>query len=396
MRRRALLVLMCVLPLLARAQTVLFRESFEDDQFAARGWYDGRLMITDAQHFAGARCVEYRFRQGARTGESGGGIRHLFTPSDSIYVRFYVKHSANWVGSNKPYHPHEWSVLTTEDAAYVGPAYTYLTTYIEENNGHPVLAIQDGHNIDESKIGVDLTAITEQRAVAGCNGDGDGYGPGDCYLNGAQHFNGKGWKDPLVCFADGPGRYDKNDWHKCEAFFALNSIVGGKGIPNGVIQYWYDDSLLIDHHNVLMRTGAHPTMRFNQFFSGPYIGDGSPVDQTLWFDELTVATGRIVDSPATAVGEVHASPSSSALWNTPEPYSGTTTLCYAMRATTGELRVMDVLGRVVYSTIVHAQQGTIAFDGSGLPPGLYVAVLMQTGLQSGGNRKAFRMMHRVR
>jgi hypothetical protein len=49
---------------------------------------------------------------------------------------------------------------------------------------------------------------------------------------------------------------------------------------------------LIDHSNVIMRTGAHPTMAFNQFLIAPYIGDGSPVDQTIWFDRLTVATKR--------------------------------------------------------------------------------------------------------
>jgi hypothetical protein len=49
---------------------------------------------------------------------------------------------------------------------------------------------------------------------------------------------------------------------------------------------------LIDHGNIIMRTGSHPAMRFNQFLIAPYIGDGSPVDQTIWFDGLTVATNR--------------------------------------------------------------------------------------------------------
>jgi len=43
---------------------------------------------------------------------------------------------------------------------------------------------------------------------------------------------------------------------------------------------------------VLLRTGAHPTMKFNQLLIGPYIGDGSPVDQSLWVDNLTVATSK--------------------------------------------------------------------------------------------------------
>ena len=33
-------------------------------------------------------------------------------------------------------------------------------------------------------------------------------------------------------------------------------------------------------------------MKFDQFFMGFYIGDGSPVDQTAWVDDLTVATAK--------------------------------------------------------------------------------------------------------
>ena len=33
-------------------------------------------------------------------------------------------------------------------------------------------------------------------------------------------------------------------------------------------------------------------MQFNQFLLTPYIGDGSPVDQYMWVDDLVVATSR--------------------------------------------------------------------------------------------------------
>ena len=42
-----------------------------------------------------------------------------------------------------------------------------------------------------------------------------------------------------------------------------------------------------------MRTGENPDMKFNQFLIAPYIGDGSPVEQTMWIDNLTVSTHRI-------------------------------------------------------------------------------------------------------
>ena len=44
---------------------------------------------------------------------------------------------------------------------------------------------------------------------------------------------------------------------------------------------------------MLMRTGANPDMRFNQFIVAPYIGDDSPVDQVMWVDDLVVATDRL-------------------------------------------------------------------------------------------------------
>jgi hypothetical protein len=72
----------------------------------------------------------------------------------------------------------------------------------------------------------------------------------------------------------------------------MNSIVGGKGVNDGVVQYWFDGQLIIDHHDVLLRTGANAAMQFNQLVIAPYIRDGSPVTQSLWIDNLTVGTGR--------------------------------------------------------------------------------------------------------
>jgi len=40
---------------------------------------------------------------------------------------------------------------------------------------------------------------------------------------------------------------------------------------------------------VLMRTAQHADMKFNQFIIAPWIGDGSPIDQTFWLDDLVVA-----------------------------------------------------------------------------------------------------------
>jgi hypothetical protein len=187
--------------------------------------------------------------------------------------------------------------MTNLEDDYAGPAYTHLTAYVEQNEGKPLLTIQDGKNVDGSKIGIDLTNVTEARALAGCNGDSDGYGAGDCYTSldvpdGSVYWNGKVWRAGQIYFQDAAGPYYKNDWHLIEAYFKLNSIRNGKGIADGQIKYWFDGTLIINHENVMLRTGQHPNMKFNQLMIAPYIGDGSPVTQTFWVDNLTLSTSK--------------------------------------------------------------------------------------------------------
>ena len=277
--------------------TILVQETFEDQAFGTRGWYDNVAMTTTtAQHIPGStRALEAHFTAGATTPTWGGAARHLFTATESVYLSYWVKYSANWVGSGQPYHPHEFLFLTNEDDAYIGPSATHLTTYVEhsyQNGGIPVLQLQDGLNIDQTRILQDLTALTESRAAAGCNGNADGYATG-CYNSGGGVFdNEKKFAAAQPSFLPSPGPGYKGDWHFVEAYFKLNSIQGGKGVPDGIVRYWFDGQLVIEHTDVLLRTGAHPNMKFNQFMIAPYIGDGSPVDQTMWVDDLTVAAER--------------------------------------------------------------------------------------------------------
>lgn len=278
---------------------MLVSESFDDVNLAARGWYDlpdAPASISATEHVPGsAGALQVSFTPGATVPSPLIVARHLFTPTQSVYVRFWVKHSANWVGSGHTYHPHELYFLTTEDDAYVGPSSTHLTAYVEENaradGGYGVLQVQDAKNIDVGHLRQDLTGATENRAIAGCNGNTDGMGT-DCYSSAGAWYNGKWWLSARPAFLDAPGSGYKGDWHKIEAFFQLNTIVNGIGQRDGVAQYWVDGQLEIDRHDLMFRTGAHPTMQFNQLLIGPYIGDGSPVAQALWIDELAIMTAR--------------------------------------------------------------------------------------------------------
>lgn len=279
--------------------TVLFAENFEDTSFASRGWYDlpsgGITSLSATDHITGStHSLQMNFLQGGITPSPKTAARHLFTPTASVYLRYWIKHSSNWVGSGQTYHPHEFHFLTNEDDAYVGPAWTHLTTYIEDNvmsdGAHAILGAQDAQNIDTTRLNQDLTTITENRAIAGCNGNPDATVEISCYTDGTYWYNGKTWRSPQAVFVDAAGANYKGDWHKVEAYFKLNSIVNGIGQRDGVAQYWVDGVLVIDRHDLMFRTGAHPNMLFNQLLMAPYIGDGSPVAQTLWFDDLVVMT----------------------------------------------------------------------------------------------------------
>lgn len=282
-----------------QAATILLREDFEDDTASARGWYDNvNFTTTTAEHVDGStRSLAWTWAQGQTLPAFGGTARHAIAPTESLYVSYWVKYSTNWIGSGDSYHPHEFYILTTASDAWVGPSYTPLTTYIEhnyQNGGIPIIATSDGLNVDVTRIGLDLTNVTESRSTAGCNGNSDGIAT-DCYaLGGGLFNNGKVIRPAgnIPAFAPTPGPGYKGDWHHVEVVLRMNTIVGGVGRTDGIAQYWFDGTLLIDRRNVLFRTGARPTMRWNQFLLGPYIGSGSPVSQSAWIDNLVVAKER--------------------------------------------------------------------------------------------------------
>ena len=286
-------------PLPPPGGTLLFQENFEDSNLGSRGWYDNTgAVLSTTEHIAGSNSsAQYRFLSGAMTPTSGGAQRHKFTPSNSFYVSFYVKYSTNWVGSNQTYHPHEFYVLSTLDGDYDGPSQNVLDVYIEhsyQNGGRPRLAIQDNKSVNYNQGGLpnNLVAVTETRSTSGCNGVVESNFPNECYNAGSYWYNSKTLTGP-VTFQPSPGAGYKNNWNFVEAYFELNTIVNGIGQANGVMQYWFNGTLIIDRHDVLFRTGARPTLQFSQFLIAPYIGDGSPVDQSMWVDNLRVATGRI-------------------------------------------------------------------------------------------------------
>ncbi len=76
-------------------------------------------------------------------------------------------------------------------------------------------------------------------------------------LDGARSYRVAGEKRDAIfqAFVDA-------NWHFVEAYFEVNSIVGGIGLTDGVVQYWFDGTLVIDHQDVLLRAGVHQSMAF--------------------------------------------------------------------------------------------------------------------------------------
>ena len=124
--------------------TIFFQEDFEDLDFRSRSWYDNtNMFLSNIEHIQGSNSsIEFHFKEGATKPNSGGAIRHKIDESDVIYIGFWIKYSANWQGSNRAYHPHEFLIMTSKNSDWNGPAYTHLTVYIEHNEGVPLLAIQ--------------------------------------------------------------------------------------------------------------------------------------------------------------------------------------------------------------------------------------------------------------
>jgi predicted amidohydrolase len=244
------------------AGRLLFHESFDDGRLQARGWYDGdRSTISKIGARTGG-CIEYDWKAATTTPDGSSGLRRQFAPTDSVYVRFYLKLSPGWSWSGRSYHPHLMHFLTTENGRYHGPAASHLTLYIEPQAGKLRLAAQDIENAHAPH------GLTQ--------------GP----LRGG--FNGKFYDSKDVLFTD-------DVWHCVEAFFRLNSLDLKTDQPrrDGVVRGWFDGRLVVDHTDVVLRSTDFPNMKFNQYLLAPYFGPGLlPHEQSLWIDELTVGQGR--------------------------------------------------------------------------------------------------------
>lgn len=264
---------------------LLLQEGFDDANLASRGWYDlASPIVANGE-------LEHRWTQGGQT-IVGGGIRYAFPATETLYIRWVERFQSGFQGSGDPFDPHKVFVLTDLDSLFVGPANNRLTAYAEYFvSGGGVRAMmqsQDSANITSAFGAVppanDLTGTTEDRDVSGCNGLGDGSAP-DGFSCFAGPANLRFWQAAAPAFAL------DTDPHVFEAYWQMNSVAGGVGQADGISRMWIDDVLQVDRTDVVFRTGARAAQAWRHIILSGFIGSGSPIAQSSFIDEITLATG---------------------------------------------------------------------------------------------------------
>ncbi len=279
---------------------LLLTEGSDDADFASRGWYDYASPVIDTTiKRSGAASLKYQFNKGSN-GPVGRVGRQSISPTEALYLSFWIRFGSGWqgFGANSP---HMVYFLTTENGDWDGLAWTKTTAYVEvdgSSNGYhvPAVKLQDSANIDTAYLNQSLCSASENRGVNGCNGDCDGHGNGQCYNGGdGNYYNAR-------AFSSASSYAPDTNWHHVEAYFKMNTISGGRGQKDGLIKMWWDGALVVDKPGIIIRTGEHPTMKFNQIILAPY-GAASPIQQTFWIDDLEVRSEypgeQTPDGPAT-------------------------------------------------------------------------------------------------
>lgn len=288
---------------------LIFSESFEDNNWSSRGWYDG----TDSTgvHSGGylGNALRWIWNSDATQPTGFSTIRNSFNQTDELFIEYYIKFDANWRGSGLNYHPHMIHLLSTDDGVWQGLSRTNNSIYLEAITNTsspydivPTIAAQDYLRTNAS-FGTppnNLVAITETRSAYHCNTPAYLSGAsGTCYNDGGGWYSANSWKAPEIIIP-------KDQWVKVEAYFKKNTFGGGVANFDGLMQMWINDELAIDKNTVLYAANYYNDTAWDKIILAPWIGDGSPIAQEMWLDEFKIydslSSGADVIAPSAPTG----------------------------------------------------------------------------------------------
>lgn len=292
-------------PITTAPSSALVTQGFEAAINNTGGWIDGAMTdIVSGGHTG--NMMRWHWAQGATQPDGSTTVRYtLPADQESIFTRMYVKFDSNWIGSNQTYHPHMLMWLSGTDvasSAYSPLANSYLNNYIEfiadrasPYTLRPTFAYQDQKRVNTSNgtPPVNLLNVTENRSTGSCNQTVPTGFSGICYADAPYYSGG--------IIANSSVTIPKGQWVQVDTWMKMNSISGGKGVANGEMQMWVDGVLAYGSTTMMYRTNQHPTMGFRQMILAPWIGDGSPISQTMYMDDLEVYSTNLRASSGTTI-----------------------------------------------------------------------------------------------
>ena len=269
--------------------SVLFTESFEDDSWSARGWWDGGASGGNAVVNSGGQSGNALTWTWAEDGDVPTGweaMRNRLASSASEFlIEYYVRLETGWQGSGLDWQPLIIHLMSTVDGDYAGLAHANSGLYFEVSGSYPRTGHQDNLRVNTSNGTVpnDLRAVTETRSANHCNtpyslSGADTY---DCFAIGEDYYSANWWVSDTVSIPAGT-------WTKITAHVKRNTFTGGVGNFDGIMRLWVGDQLAISSDTVLYAAGAYQSTAWDKIVLAPYIGDGSPALQTMRLDELAV------------------------------------------------------------------------------------------------------------
>lgn len=119
---------------------------------------------------------------------------------------------------------------------------------------------QDDQNIDQSRRGQKLVGVPVNWATAGCNSFPFGY-EGSCY----NQVDGVYVNGILLRSSQTYTTASKNNWNHVEAYYRPNPISNENGQDDGVIRVWFNNALVFERTNAILKAGQNLSMKFNQF-----------------------------------------------------------------------------------------------------------------------------------